>query len=200
MGKEKVKKPFYKKWWFWLIVVIIIGAIGASGGDKNESTNTSAGQKPGVTTEEKDEKTDSEETIYQIGEPFQVGKLEVTILNVEEKTEFTSDNMFIEDVTTDGKFIAVTARITNNDTKARTFSSSMFKIIDDQSREFETLTDINLMTILGDNNLFLESCNPGMSRTGVFVFEVPKDIESYSLKVYSGTALAATSSVTVKLK
>lgn len=56
------------------------------------------------------------------------------------------------------------------------------------------------MMILGDKSLFLESCNPGMSRTGTFVFEVPEDVESYSLKVGSGTGFAAKTSEIVKLK
>ena len=36
--KEKVKKPFYKKWWVWIIALIIIGAA-ASGGESEPTTN-----------------------------------------------------------------------------------------------------------------------------------------------------------------
>lgn len=25
--KEKVKKPFYKKWWVWLLAILIIGGL-----------------------------------------------------------------------------------------------------------------------------------------------------------------------------
>lgn len=25
--KERVKKPFYKKWWFWVIIIILLAAI-----------------------------------------------------------------------------------------------------------------------------------------------------------------------------
>ncbi|MFB3164701.1 hypothetical protein ABLO26_25405 [Neobacillus sp. 179-J 1A1 HS] len=35
MGKEKVKKPWYKKWWVWVIAVIVVIAI-SSGGDEEE--------------------------------------------------------------------------------------------------------------------------------------------------------------------
>ena len=198
---EKKKKPLFKRWWFWVLVIVIIGTIGSGGGDKDKPKETSSTKQSANGTDVKsDDNEEVEEPIYQIGDPFETGDLGVTVLEVDEKTEFKSDNQFIDDVTTEGKFIAVKAKITNNDTKARTFSSTMFKIIDDEGREFETLTDTNLMMILGDDDLFLESCNPGMSKTGVFVFEVPGDIESYSLKVYSGTALAAKTSATVKLK
>lgn len=205
--KDKKKRPLFKKWWFWLIVIVFIGVIGSSMGDKEELTKGTAltGETESKTNIEEaspvqEQEEEENEQVYQIGDSFVTGDLGVTIIEVDEKTEFRSDNMFTDNVTTEGKFVVVTAKITNNDTKSRTFSSSMFKIIDEQGREFETLTDFNLMMILGDNDLFLESCNPGMSRTGIFVFEVPENISSYSLKVYSGTAFAAKTSVTVKLK
>lgn len=36
--KEKLKKPFYKKWWVWLIAVIFIGMVGSLGENENAST------------------------------------------------------------------------------------------------------------------------------------------------------------------
>ena len=38
MAKEKVKKPFYKKWWVWLLAVIIVGSIAAGGGEDSTET------------------------------------------------------------------------------------------------------------------------------------------------------------------
>lgn len=196
------KKSLFKRWWFWVLVVVVIGAIGSMGGDKDKPKETSSIEQPESGTEAQNGEKEEieEEELYKVGDAFETGDLGVTIVEVEEKKEFKSDNQFIKDVVTEGKFIAVTAKLTNNDTKARTFSAMQFKIIDDKDREFETLTSGELMMILGDDDLFLESCNPGMSRTGVFVFEVPEDTESYSLKVYSGTGFAAKTSVTVKLK
>ncbi|WP_374722582.1 hypothetical protein [Peribacillus tepidiphilus] len=40
MAKEKVKKPFYKKWWVWLLAIIIIAGA-ASGGEEESSTPAS---------------------------------------------------------------------------------------------------------------------------------------------------------------
>lgn len=190
MAKIKQKKPIYKKWWFWVIVVMVIGIVGSSGEDEpvdNQPEAQEQGEDTEKTTEKETEKeTETEEeteAVYVIGDIFDVGKLGVKILEVEEKKEFVSDNMFIDDITTDGKFIAVTAELTNNDKEAVTFTNSLFKLIDDQDREFEAHTDAGLMTILGDSYLFLESCNPGMSKTGIFVFEVPADVEQYHLLV-----------------
>lgn len=200
-GKEytvKEKKPIYKRTWFLVIVgLIVIGSIGnqMSGGNKTAATEavqqTTAAAAP-ATTEAKTE------AAYGIGDVAEAGTISVVVNNAEERESFESDNQFIDDVTTDGKFIAVEATISNNDKEAKTFHSSMFKIVDDQGREFQTLTDMNLMLILDKQNLFLESVNPGMSRTGVFVFEVPADVESYSLEVSGG--MFSGKKVLVKLK
>lgn len=200
MENKKEKKPLLKRWWFWLIVIIIAvaGLSGGSDEDNTKSTEVNQSEKAGDKKDKKNKK--KEEEVYKVGDSFETGKLGAKILEAEEKEEFNSDNEFIDSVKTEGKFIVVTAELTNNDEKSRMFSSTMFKIIDDKDREFETLTNADLMMILDDKNLFLEECNPGMSRTGVFVFEVPKDVESYSLKVYSGVGTASKGAVTVKLK
>lgn len=185
-----------------IIVVVLLAIIGSMFGGDDDTPNDE--QSKTVLSQNKEPAKTAEpveaEKLYEVGESFDTGKLGVEVLEVEERTEFKSDNQFIDSVTTEGKFIAVKAKLTNNDTEARTFSSSMFKIIDEQDRTFETLTDANLMMILDDDNLFFESCNPGMSRTGIFVFEVPDGVESYYLEVLSGTGFAAKTSAKVKLK
>ena len=198
-NKEKKKKGLLKRWWFWLIAVIVVVGILAPKEDKDKNTSANAENTVSDSSNESEDKKE-EEKVYNIGDSFESGKLGVAINSVEEKMEFTSDNQFIQNVTTEGKFVAVTAKLTNNDKEARTFSSTQFKLIDDKGRTFETLTSAELMMILGDQNLFLESCNPGMSRTGVFVFEVPSDVESYSIDVASGVGFAASGKETVKLK
>ncbi|PAE80972.1 immunity protein, partial [Shouchella clausii] len=63
MAKEKVKKPFYKKWWVWVIAIIIIGAAVNGINDENVDSNQ-AESKPAVTESAKDtseEKEDKEE-------------------------------------------------------------------------------------------------------------------------------------------
>lgn len=200
MREKKKKKPLFKRWWFWVIVIVLGIGMLSSGEDDSKPNKSEEPNASVVNQSNNKNEVEPEEILYQVGDSFASGDLGITILEVEEKKEFKSGNQFIKDVTTEGKFIAVKAKLTNNDTKARTFSSMQFKIIDSQEREFEALTSAELMMILDDDNLFLESCNPGMSRTGVFVFEVPDDVEAYSLKVYSGTGFAAKTSETVKLK
>lgn len=191
----KEKKPIYKRVWFWILVVIIIGAIGSQMGDgAPAATGTTE-----TTITATEAQTEAEaEALYAVGDEVTAGDIGVVVNSVEEQESFESDNQFIDAVTTDGKFIVVDATLTNNASDAKTFSSMMFKIVDEQGRNFEALTDANLMMILEDQNLFLESVNPGMSRTGVFVFEVPADVEAYSLEISGG--LWSGSKTVIRLK
>lgn len=197
---EKVKKPFFKKWWFWVIVVVIaLGAIGSGGsGDDKKTADTSG--KPAASDSTKKEEKKAEEKIYNVGESLDVGKFGIVINKCSEQKEFKSGNQYMKNVTTEGKFIVVEAKITNNDSDSRTIDTEMFKVVDDKNREFKVYSKAELMMILGDKYLFLESVNPGMSRTGTFVFEVPADVTAYSLKVYPGIGFKTGTPQTVKLK
>lgn len=202
-GKDQ--RSFFKKHKILtgILILMLIGMMGAALGgtdeEKTPATNTNA---PKTSTDAAVPELDvvAEETIYMIGDSFTAGELGVVIDSVEEKDGFTSSNQFIKDVTTEGKFIVVTAKITNNDKTARTISSMQFRLIDNQDREFDASNDMEIMMVLDDKNLFLEEVNPGMSRTGIFAFEVPTDVTEYSLEVDSGIGFAAKSSQKVKLK
>jgi len=190
---KRKKKPIFKKWWFWLIVIILIVMVKAcsDGGDTS---------KPASNTTKTNTAAKEAEKVYKIGDNIAAGKINVIINKCSEKSEFKSNNQFIDSVKTEGKFIVVDAKLTNNDSEARTIDTNMFKLIDSKNREFNVYDKVELMTLLGDKYLFLESVNPGMSRAGTFVFEVPKDIKSYSLKVYPGIMFESGTPEVVKLK
>jgi hypothetical protein len=95
MAKEKVKKPFYKKWWVWLIAVIIIGAA-ASGGE--EGTNQAKD------TEEKQEQTENtSEESKEVAAPEETKSDEKPAAKkgvlTEEKFAKINDGMTYEEVT-----------------------------------------------------------------------------------------------------
>lgn len=197
--EKPIKKPLFKRWWFWVIVVIVvIGAIASGGNDNTKPTADNS--KPTVSDSTKKEDKKEEEKTYKIGDDITSGKINVIINSCTEKKEFKSGNQFIDDVKTEGKFIVVEAKITNNDSESRTIDTNMFKLVDSQDREFDVYSKFELMTILDDKYLFLESVNPGMSRTGTFVFEVPEDVNTYSLKIYPGIMFKTGTPQIVKLK
>ncbi|TJX14995.1 DUF4352 domain-containing protein [Tissierella creatinini] len=204
-GKDQ--RSFFKKHKILtgILVLVLIGSIGATlGDDPEQKSKVDEPTQQAVTSNELSKEAVEEEKpkeeIYNIGESFVTGDLGVVVDSVEETTEFKSNNQFIDNVTTEGKFIVISAKLTNNDKESRTISSMQFRIIDNQDRSFDASNDTNLMVILGDEYLFLDDINPGMSKTGVFVFEVPNDINEYFLEVDSGVGFAAGTSAKVKLK
>jgi len=65
--------------------------------------------------------------------------------------------------------------------------SNMFKVKDEQGREFEPTSDAEVMMVVdGMSDFFLQDINPGLSKAGKLVFELPTDVTSYTLEVSSG--------------
>ena len=179
-------------------IFIAIGVIGSMGSDEETS-----GTDTETTAEEKTDKKDKKEEakVYQIGDLVETGKLAYKVTNAESKSELKSDNEFIESATTTGQFILIDIEAFNNDKDARMIDSSMFKILDDQSREFNPSSDSEVMMVVdGAMDFFLQDINPGLSKTGQLVFELPADAKSYSLQVSSGFGWSGGEYETIKLK
>lgn len=179
-------------------IFIAIGVIGSMGSDEETS-----GTDTETTAEEKTDKKDQKEEVkvYQIGDLVETGKLAYKVTNAESKSELKSDNEFIESATTSGQFILIDIEAFNNDKDARMIDSSMFKILDDQNREFDPSSDSEVMMVVdGAIDFFLQDINPGLSKTGQLVFELPADAKSYSLQVSSGFGWSGGEYETIKLK
>lgn len=201
----------------WVLgIILILGVIGAMLGEDTE--NQQAEPASSIQTEEVETETDSESAteqeeeateedgevgnneVYGIGDYVEVGKLAYTVHSVETTNILESDNQFIDPATTDGQFVIVEIEAFNNDSETRMVDSSMFKLIDDQGREFNTSTDTDVMMVLDESlNLFLQDINPGISKTGKLVFELPNDVTSYELQVSSGFGFAGGEYATIKL-
>lgn len=76
----------------------------------------------------------------------------------------------------------------------------MFIMKDSEGREFEPMVDGDILMLLGDKNLFLEDVNPGLSRVGQIVFEIPAAVTSYTLEVSSGIGRSGGEYKEIKLK
>lgn len=201
----------------WVLgIILILGVIGSMLGEDTE--NQQAEPASSIQTEEVETETDSESAteqeeeateedreegnneVYGIGDYVEVGKLAYTVHSVETTNILESDNQFIDPATTDGQFVIVEIEAFNNDSETRMVDSSMFKLIDDQGREFNTSTDTDVMMVLDESlNLFLQDINPGISKTGKLVFELPNDVTSYELQVSSGFGFAGGEYATIKL-
>ncbi|MGG3853123.1 DUF4352 domain-containing protein [Caldifermentibacillus hisashii] len=192
------------KFILWVVgIFIILGVIGALMGDDGDSTkgNNSTTASSKVDSEVKNTDQKEEKKVQAIGEKVEVGKLAYTVSNVETTNELKSDNEYIEPATTDGQFVVIDIEAFNNDKETRMVDSSMFKIKDNQGREFEPTTDTDVMMVLGDfADFFLQDINPGISKTGKLVFELPSDANNFSLEVSSGFGFAGGDYETIQLK
>lgn len=174
-------------------------SIGDSGSEEEQPVIDQTNE-PQTETNSSSIGVESPEQNFSIGDSVTVGKFEFMVNTSEEMTEIASGNEFIDNITTEGKFIVVNVTVKNNDTESRMVDGSMFTIVDNQGRKFSTLDDLELVTILENEYIFLDSINPGMSLTGTFVFEVPSDIEDYTLQVSSGVGFTFGKYETINLK
>ncbi|XCA84440.1 DUF4352 domain-containing protein [Exiguobacterium mexicanum] len=199
MAKEKVKKPFYKKWWVWLIAIIIIGS--AAGGE--EETATTESQEVTASSEEtkeepkKEEPKKEEQKQFTIGEEVKVGKLSYTVNSVEETNQISS---VLGDKTTEGKYAIIELSIKNYDKEARMADSNMFKIKTADGTEYSTDAELDMYVNEGGIGFFLEDINPNISKTGKVVFELPTEAAEYNLEVSSGFGWSGGEYEQIKLK
>ncbi|MEB6548993.1 DUF4352 domain-containing protein [Heyndrickxia sporothermodurans] len=184
-------------------VFIVIGIIGSMVGKDEEKTSSEPSKK--VTASEtkvnKEAKKKTESKIYKVGDLVKVGKLAYKVSKVSATSEIKSDNEFIKSAKTDGQFIMISIEAFNKDKKARMVDSTMFKIKDDQGREFDPTNDSEVMMVADEAmEFFLQDINPGVSKKGLMIFELPKDSAHYSLEVSSGFGWAGGKYEEIKLK
>ncbi|MFJ5717660.1 DUF4352 domain-containing protein [Neobacillus sp. NPDC093127] len=191
-------------------VFIVLGVIGSmlNGGDEKENKASKAAATTTKTTSETKNKQTTETKqsekpkakAFVVGDLVKTGKLGYKVLNVEATKEIKSDNQFIESAKTEGQFVVIDLEAFNYDKKARMVDSNMFKIKDDRGREFDPTNDSNVMMVVkGSMDFFLQDINPGLSKKGKLVFELPQDAASYSLEVSSGFGWAGGEYEKIKL-
>lgn len=203
MGKEKVKKPFYKKWWVWLLAIIVV--IAFAGGGEESSTKEETAENVAATENKKEksqEDTKDEVKVAGIGEKATISDVSFTVNGIEETSEIKSGNQFIENATTEGKFIIADVSIENGQKEALTINSSFFMIKTEDDTTYEAVSSGEVMMAMGDEgtDFFLEQINPGLSKSGKVVFEVPADLDVSSAVLHCQTGFWGTESIEINLK
>jgi len=130
-------------------------------GGGGDSDGGSGGDSDGGSTSE------SQPTIYDIGDPFQVGSGDQSIEYVVEGVETASTGTTLID-DPDGIYAIVSMTMTNVGNDTLSLSSSPFRLIDGQDREFE----VSDATIYADNGISFEELQPGLAKDGVIMFDV----------------------------
>ena len=170
----KLKMGFFPKALIGIGAIVVIGAIASIGGDDNntatnnssESTTTAAAplSNEGVSSDVKI-KVESFETANTIG-----------------------DNEFSKK-TAQGVFKVVKVTVTNNQKDAITLDSNLFKLVDEQKREFGGSSEGQMALETSSEkkeSFFLKQLNPGLSLTGYVVFDVPKEAKGFVLQARGG--------------
>lgn len=177
MSKQKIKKPFYKKWWVWVIAIIIIFAI--FGNDEEDGTNTATDS--GSNTETADSKSTTpnkenkkankeENKIAGVGDTVKVGDVEFTV-----NSTSTAKNVGGEwGANSQGTFLLVNVTVNNAGNEAITIDSSFFAL---KAGEKTYDADGSAGIYANDGTgFFLEKINPDLSATGVVVFDVSDEV------------------------
>ena len=155
--------------------VLVLGLIGACS-DKEE-TEVKEEQ---IQTEQVEE-VKEEVKLPGIGEVAEADKYSVIVNEVHEVTVLTSDNMFQDDLTTDGKFIVINLTIKNKQSSQENYSYSDVKLTSGDMT-FSALDSLDINIIFEDYLWFID-VNPQMSTTNTVVFEVPADLDTYHLEM-----------------
>jgi len=119
-----------------------------------------------------------DEKLFSMNQDISVDDLNYKITNAQTFKKMGS-SMF--EKKTEGKFVKVYLRITNNAKETKQIFTPRFKIEDNQGRVYERLSD-DIMYI-ADYIEFGKQLQPGLPTSGAIVFEMPEDSKDLKLVI-----------------
>jgi len=184
MAESKNKKSWYKRWWaitlFIFLGLIILGAIFGGNSSNTETQTTSSGgtkiQQP----------SQPEVRTYQMGEIIEAGDFSWKITKVTTAQQIGEDifgSFFGEKA--DGIFVIIDVEVENTGKQAKYLSDSYVKLIDEQSREFSSNSVAAIYLKPEGSALIFEQINPGITKKGKIVYDVPEGISVANVKISS---------------
>ncbi|MBA2176039.1 DUF4352 domain-containing protein [Halobacillus locisalis] len=191
-----------------IVAVIALGIIislVSGGGDDTASTSTSTEDTTASEQTNSESEAETEEAVEnaKIGEAATIDDIAFTV-NEARSTQEIDDpdgNEFIEPVTTTEQFIVIDASIKNGKQEAITMDSNFFRLLTDDGTTYEPKNDGDLiMVVPTEKMLFLEEINPGLTREGLVVFEVPAGVAMESLTLEVDAGFFGTKSVQIDLQ
>lgn len=170
---KKEKKPIWKRWWLWAVVILVLLIAACSNGGNKDNNNSGSGS------------TNSEATTYGLNQEAPAGDLSFTVNSVSKKK--TIGSAYTSKTSQSGTYALIDVTVKNSGKDTITIDSSLFSIVDNQGREFKYSTDgQTAYTMAGAENFFLKQIQPGLSVTGVVVFELPEDATGLQLIARAG--------------
>ncbi|MBI2549143.1 DUF4352 domain-containing protein [Candidatus Woesearchaeota archaeon] len=183
---DSVKKPWYKKWWaiaiFIFIGLIIISSLFGGNDDSTENAKPDEENRAGLQQQEQQQEVKT----YQLGDEIQAGDFTWKITGVSTAKEIGQDlagTFFGE--TADGIFVIVDVEVSNTAKSAKYLTNSFVKLIDEQSREFSPNTAAAIYLKPEGSALLFEQINPGITKKGKIVYDVPEGVNNFNVKITS---------------
>ena len=126
--------------------------------------------------------TETPPAAYTIGDNVTVGEVRWIILSaVDEGQTVVSDNQFVDDLTTPGKFIRLTFEMENLSKDMITYGG--IELVDNQDRTFKSSSDTYSHIADEVRCPFIENLNPNLPKQCQLLFEVPANAEGLHVKV-----------------
>ncbi|WP_207652685.1 DUF4352 domain-containing protein [Desulfosporosinus sp. FKA] len=170
-----------------ILVLVIIGGIGSAlGGKGNKSTSASAPTTTSTSSSSTTKPTEQPKPT-ELSNTGTSSNVKITVTGFQ--TAATVGTNEYSTAKAQGVFKIVKLTITNNQKDAITVDSNSFKLVDDQGREFTDSTEAQTALMTSDSsnqNFFLKQINPGITVSGLVVFDVPKDAKGFKLKATGG--------------
>jgi len=184
MSESKTKKAWYKRWWA-IVLFIFIGLIILGGLFGNDSSNSGTQ----TTTQPNDNaQPPAQEQVqtYSIGDSINAGDFTWKVTKVSTTSEIGQDiagTFFGEKA--DGIFVVLDVEVENTGNAAKYLTDSYIKLIDSQGREFSPNTVAAIYLKPEGSALAFEEVNPGITKKGKIVYDVPPNVKSFTVKITS---------------
>ena len=168
-----------------VLLLLFVGCaalLGRGGGTGDESAQDSD---PKEKEKEKGKGSSPKEEAapVAIGEPATAGDVQWTVTSAERVGELRREGPTPKLTKTEqGSFVTVDFDFTNNGSDSATLDNASVTLLDGEGRESRPKPDASTY-IPEDRRIFLESVNPGITRQGRVIFEVPPDASGFQLQV-----------------
>lgn len=142
-----------------LLSFIVLGALLP----KSENANNTQSSPTGMNTQK-------EKHLSKIGDTIHSKNFDITILNKDISDTVTDKSGYFQS-TANGTFIILTVQYKNTANSAMRLDNSAFKL----KLGDKTYSPVTVI-ITAKDNIFLDTINPGIEKTGKLYFDVPKDV------------------------
>ncbi len=165
-----------------VLFVLLVGCAALIGSGGGEGGGSAEDSEPKKKEEEKKASSKQEAAPVAIGEPATAGDVQWTVTSAERVGELVREGPTPKLTKIEqGSFVTVDLDFTNNGSDPVTLVNNSLRLLDSEGRESNPKSDA-LTYIPEDRRILLEGVNPGITRQGRVIFEVPPDASGFQLE------------------